>query len=112
MSDDTAIQSKSEEIEMLLPWFVTGRLERADAERVEAYLACHPEMSRQLDLIREEMAETVGANETIAAPRTLAVERTLGLKARQGPKKGCDQRSQLLPCRSRHPLSSAMRRFS
>jgi hypothetical protein len=30
-----------EEIEMLLPWYVTGRLEPVEMATVEAYLAAH-----------------------------------------------------------------------
>jgi hypothetical protein len=57
-----------EEIEKLLPWYVTGRLGRADVGRVEGYLHQHPDMSAQLDLIRSEREATVRANEAIALP--------------------------------------------
>ena len=50
---------------MLLPWYVTGRLDRADAARVESYLARHPQIAAQLDLIRAEREETVMANEAL-----------------------------------------------
>jgi anti-sigma factor RsiW len=58
-----------DEIEKLLPWYVTGRLERADVGRVEAYLRRHPDMLPQLDLIRAERSETVRGNEAIGVPR-------------------------------------------
>lgn len=66
--------SERDEIEMLLPWFVTGKLDAADRARVEAFLSREPAMRRQLDLIREEQDHTVSANEAIRAPRTLSVD--------------------------------------
>jgi anti-sigma factor RsiW len=61
MIEDT----EREEIEKLLPWYVTGRLGRAETSKVESYLRQHPDALAQLDLIRAERAETVGANEAI-----------------------------------------------
>lgn len=66
--------SERDEIEMLLPWFVTGRLDAADQARVEAFLSREPAMRRQLDLIRDEQNGAVTGNEAIRAPRTLSVE--------------------------------------
>jgi hypothetical protein len=66
-----------EEIEMLLPWFITGKLEPADMAKVEAYLAVHPEMARQLDLVRAELEETVAVNVALGAPSIAATERIM-----------------------------------
>lgn len=57
--------TEHEEIELLLPWYVTGKLDAADTARVEAYLAQHPEMLHQLALIAEEQTVTVEDNEAI-----------------------------------------------
>ena len=57
--------SEREEIEMLLPWYVTGKLDAADTARVEAYLAQHPDMLHQLAIIAEEQTITVEDNEAI-----------------------------------------------
>lgn len=57
--------SEREEIEVLLPWYVTGRLDDADTARVEAYLAQHPDMLHQLAIIAEEQTVTVEDNEAI-----------------------------------------------
>jgi hypothetical protein len=57
--------SEREEIEMLLPWYVTGKLDADDTSRVEAYLAQHPDMLQQLALIAEEQTVTVEDNEAI-----------------------------------------------
>jgi anti-sigma factor RsiW len=67
--------SERDEVEMLLPWYVTGRLDAADKAKVDAFLAQDPAMRRQLDLIREEQSANIGTNEAIRAPQTLSVER-------------------------------------
>lgn len=72
MSQDTP--TEREEIEMLLPWYVTGRLEARDKARVDAALARDASLRRQLDLIREEQSADIAANERVSAPRTLSVE--------------------------------------
>jgi anti-sigma factor RsiW len=66
-----------EEIEMLLPWYVTGRLDAADLAKMEAYLAAHPEVARQLDLARTERDETVAANEALGLPSAGATARLM-----------------------------------
>jgi len=69
MSDLRSGGSPSQDdIEMLLPWFVTGKLEPGDQRRVEDYLATHPAMRSQLALIAAEQTEAVHANEAIAPP--------------------------------------------
>jgi hypothetical protein len=74
--DDTAL-SEREEIEMLLPWYVGGSLDATDRDRVERYLADHPEVRRQLDRIREERHQTILANEALPAPSAAALERLM-----------------------------------
>ncbi|MFN3745275.1 MAG: hypothetical protein ACK4TL_11280 [Hyphomicrobiaceae bacterium] len=64
--------SEREEIEMLLPWYVTGKLDAADMARVEAYIARHPDVRRQLALIAEEQTATIEGNEAIRVPLTSA----------------------------------------
>lgn len=59
--------SEREEIEMLLPWYVTGRLDAADTARVAAYLERHPEVRSQIPLVRQELSATVAGNEAIRA---------------------------------------------
>jgi anti-sigma factor RsiW len=59
--------SERDEIEMLLPWYVTGRLDAADTARVAAYLERHPEVRSQIPLVREEQSATVAGNEAIRA---------------------------------------------
>jgi anti-sigma factor RsiW len=63
-----------QDIEELLPWHAAGTLSRRDAERVEEALARDPALARRYDLVREEMLETIGANETLGAPSTRAMD--------------------------------------
>jgi hypothetical protein len=68
---ETSKPSDREDIEMLLPFYVTGRLEPAEADRVAGYVARHPEIERQVPLIEEERARTIAANQAIP-PRPAA----------------------------------------
>lgn len=77
MSEQTPEEREREEIEMLLPWYVTSTLDRADRARVEDYLARHPHLSAQLDLIRAEREQTVLANEAIGSPPAAALDRLM-----------------------------------
>jgi len=72
--------SEREEIEMLLPWYVTGRLDAADRDRVEAYLAREPDMRRQLAPIVDEQQAAVAGNEAIR-PRLASAEALLAQTA-------------------------------
>ena len=60
--------SEREEIEKLLPWYVTGKLGLSDTSRVERYLAQHPDALSQLQLIGTERQETMRANEAMGWP--------------------------------------------
>ena len=67
--------SESEEIEALMPWYVSGKLDANSRARVERYLEAHPERRTHLDLVREERDATVAANEAIALPGAEALDR-------------------------------------
>ncbi len=60
--------NERDDIEMLLPWYVTGKLSAVDEARVTAYLVANPEMQSQLEIIRQEQTETIAANEAIGQP--------------------------------------------
>src|SRR5262245_29534379 len=68
MSQSPLEQMEREEIEMLLPWYVTGRLDPGEAAKVDAYLAAHPDVAGQLQLVRSEREETAAANEAVGTP--------------------------------------------
>lgn len=72
-----------QEIETLLPWFVTGKLDAADHQRVERYLRDHPDMQRQIVLAREESAETVAGAESLGSPSRASFDRLMAQVAVQ-----------------------------
>ncbi len=71
--------TEREEVEALLPWYVTGKLNRVDRERVERSLAQSPELSRQLAMIEDDRRATIAANERIALPHTLSADSLIEL---------------------------------
>jgi hypothetical protein len=85
MSETSETYTEREQIEMLLPWYVAGTLEAGDTARVERYLATHPEMAAQLELIREERSETGLANEMRGMPAPGGLERLRASIAREAP---------------------------
>jgi hypothetical protein len=92
MSEQSAEELEREEIEMLLPWYVTGRLDPAEVAKVEGYLARHPQLRRQLDLVRSEQEQTVRANEALGASPAGALDRLMaqlpGRKPSRPPSRG------------------------
>ncbi len=77
MNPTNRIDAERSEIEMLLPWYVTGRLEQEDRRRVEAALGNDPELSRQLELLRDEQHAAIEGNERLGAPSSGALERLM-----------------------------------
>jgi hypothetical protein len=61
-------QDQPTDIEALLPWYAAGTLRRRDRQRVEEALRQDPDLTRHVDLVREELAETIHLNETLGAP--------------------------------------------
>ena len=85
MTEHTSDDVEREEIEMLLPWYVAGNLAPSDRARVESYLARHPEMRFQLDLIRGEQEQSILANEALGAPSAQARHRLMASLPAQRP---------------------------
>ncbi len=56
------------EIELLLPWYAAGTLNRRDAQQVEIALANNPELARRLEWVRAEFAQEIYINEEAASP--------------------------------------------
>ena len=88
MSATPLADAEREEIEMLLPWYVTDRLDPSDRAKVEAYLATHPDVAHQLDLVREERHETVAGNEALGWPSAAATERLMATLPAAHPGRG------------------------
>jgi hypothetical protein len=76
------------EIETLLPWHATGTLNRRDADRVERALARDNELVRRLELVREELQETIHLNESLGAPSARAAERLFAAIDAEGGRAG------------------------
>ena len=77
MTEQAAADVEREEIEKLLPWYVTGTLDSADRARVESYLARSPHACAQLDLVRAEREQAVFANEALGSPSARALDRLM-----------------------------------
>ena len=75
MVDTRETFTEHEEMEMLLPWFVTGRLDAKDRARVGQYIEAHPDMRVQLDLIRDELGENISANEALGGAPAGALDK-------------------------------------
>jgi anti-sigma factor RsiW len=69
--------SPNEDIEALMPWYEKGTLSEKEARLVADYLESHPERARFLALIREEVSETIEANETAGMPSSAALNRLM-----------------------------------
>jgi anti-sigma-K factor RskA len=65
------------DVEALLPWYAAGTLRRRDRQRVEEALRKDPELARHVDLVREELVETIHLNETLGAPTPRAADRLM-----------------------------------
>lgn len=86
MNDSIASDPKRRELEELLPFYANGRISDADKRRVEAALAGDAELAARLDLIRDDMAETVLLNESLGAPSHKALEKLMaGIEAEARP---------------------------
>jgi hypothetical protein len=82
MTDAIATDPKRAEIELLLPFYATGRLSPADKARVEAALAEDPDLALRLDIVRDDRAETVLLNERLGAPSPRVLDRLMaGIEA-------------------------------
>ena len=68
MSQTHGPEPTQDDIEQLLPWFVTGKLDASEKQMVESYLAAHPAMRSQIVLIEAEQAETTHNNEAVGTP--------------------------------------------
>lgn len=75
MSKKIAPNFRDDEIEMLLPFYVTGRLDPDDAGKVDERIGQFPDIENVLSLIREERQGAVAANKAVAAVPVVDFER-------------------------------------
>jgi hypothetical protein len=69
-ANNTPRRSSSEptEVELLLPWYAAGTLNRREAAQVEAALAADPALAERLEWVRTEFAQEIYINEEAASP--------------------------------------------
>lgn len=83
MSNPITSHSNEEEIEMLLPFYVTGRLDRSEGGLIADHVGERPELVRQLALIQDERIGAIAANKAIATSPALDFRRvTAAIAAR------------------------------
>lgn len=64
-------EKEREELEMLMPWYVNGTLDRESAERIEAALRSDPALAYSLELLREDQDATVALAEADELPPSM-----------------------------------------
>jgi hypothetical protein len=80
MSENTKHESaKRDEVEMMLPFYVTGQLDHAEANEIDEYLKHHPDVARQLDLIRAERESTAAGNAIYASRPARSFDRVAAM---------------------------------
>ena len=60
--------SEPSEVELLLPWYAAGTLDRREAAQVEAALAADPKLAERLEWVRAEFAQEIYVNEEAPSP--------------------------------------------
>ena len=68
MTDNTDTLAERDEIETLLPWYATGRLDSDDADRVAAGLERYPDLRARLERIHAERERSAESNVAIVVP--------------------------------------------
>jgi hypothetical protein len=80
MSEDTKHErARRDEVEMMLPFYVTGQLDHAEANEIDDYLKHHPDVARQLDLIRAERESTAASNAIYASRPARSFDRVAAM---------------------------------
>src|ERR1043165_446570 len=69
--------AEREEVEALLPWHAAGTLSRREADMVERALAADADLAAQYETVREDLAETIAANESLGAPSARARQKLM-----------------------------------
>lgn len=80
MNNET--KEQIDDAELLLPWYVSGKLSDADRQKVEAWLQENPEAQNHLARASEEMDLTYADSEKLGRPSRESLER---LMAEAGP---------------------------
>jgi hypothetical protein len=81
----TFTREEPTDIEMLLPWYAAGTLDRRAAAQMEAALVRDPDLVRDCDFVRDELTETIRLNESLGAPTWRAGERLMASLIAEAP---------------------------
>lgn len=65
----------ADEVDLLLPWYATGRLPDEDSARIRHAMESDPDIARRLGLAEEEMAAAVSSAEALPVPSLAARQR-------------------------------------
>jgi anti-sigma factor RsiW len=65
---NTASGREPSDIELLLPWYAAGTLDRRESQQVETALANDPELARRYEWVRAEFAQETSINEAAGEP--------------------------------------------
>ena len=84
MSDTALKNGHDEEMELLLPWYATGKLSDSEKHQVEAWLEGNPQAQSHLEIVREEMALTIEANESLGVASAGALHRLMAAVEAEG----------------------------
>jgi len=84
MSNTALKTGHNEEMELLLPWYATGKLTDSEKHQVEAWLDGNPEAQSHLEIVREEMALTIESNETLGVAGAGALHRLMAAIEAEG----------------------------
>lgn len=68
MSNQIFSHFDDEEIQMLLPFYVTGRLDRSEADQIDDHVSRRSDLAELLSLVQDERTAAIEANKAIAAP--------------------------------------------
>jgi hypothetical protein len=107
----TAFDRFESEIELLLPFYVTGRLSLRDVQRIEAALREDPSLRAKVALVREERAAVVLQNEELGEPAANATRRFLTKLAAE-PRPARQSISRRIFCRLRRIVDLRLSRRS
>jgi anti-sigma factor RsiW len=66
-----------EKLLQLMPWRVSGRLDREQSAELQRALAADPELHERLAAMREEAAETIAVNEQLGRPSAASFDRLM-----------------------------------
>jgi anti-sigma factor RsiW len=64
-------EKEREELELLMPWYVNGTLDRATAERIDAALESDPALQRSLEALMDDREAAVDLAEAVEVPTSM-----------------------------------------